>query len=67
MSSNGQDNHQIEEKQPSEYLLEHLLETIQVQLEYAKKMDADKLKGLQTEAGFTVSVELEIINAQTIT
>ena len=44
MSSNGHDSHHIEEKQPAEYLLEHLLETIHVQLEYAKKMDAEKLK-----------------------
>ena len=33
-----------QEKQPAEYLLEHLLETIHIQLEYAKKMDADRLK-----------------------
>ena len=65
MSSNGQDNHQIEEKQPSEYLLEHLLETIQVQLEYAKKMDADKLKeATNRRQDLLFQLELEIINAQ---
>ncbi len=33
-----------EDKQPAAYLLEHLLETAYLQLEHAKKMDAEKLK-----------------------
>jgi hypothetical protein len=33
-----------EEKQPAAYLLERLLETAYIQLEHAKKMDAEKLK-----------------------
>ena len=65
MSSNGHDSHQVEEKQPAEYLLEHLLETIHVQLEHAKKMDAEKLKeATNRRQDLLFQLELEIIHAQ---
>lgn len=65
MSSNGHDNLQLAEKQPAEYLLEHLLETIHIQLEFAKKMDAQKLKeATDRRQDLLFQLELEIINAQ---
>ena len=54
-----------QEKQPAEYLLEHLLETIHIQLEYAKKMDADRLKeATDRRQDLLFQLELEIIHAQ---
>ena len=46
-------------------LLEHLLETIHVQLEHAKKMDAEKLKeATNRRQDLLFQLELEIIHAQ---
>ena len=65
MSSAGHNNQENQEKQPAEYLLEHLLETIYIQLEYAKKMDADRLKeATDRRQDLLFQLELEIIHAQ---
>ena len=54
-----------QEKQPAEYLLEHLLEIIHIQLEHAKKMDADQLKeATARRQDLLFQLELEIIHAQ---
>lgn len=53
------------EKQPAEYLLEHLLETINLQLEYAKKMDADKLKdATNRRQDLLFQLELEVVQTE---
>ena len=58
-------NEGSQEKQPAEYLLEHLLETIYIQLEYAKKMDAEKLKeATSRRQDLLFQLELEIVHAQ---
>lgn len=53
------------EKQPAEYLLEHLLETVHLQLEYAKKMDADKLKdATNRRQDLLFQLELEVVHTE---
>ena len=47
------------EKQPAEYLLEHLVTTIQEQLDAAKKMDSDRLQ-LATERRQDLLFQLEV-------
>ena len=63
MESTGTNNHT--EKQPAEYLLEHLLETIHLQLEFAKKMDADKLKeATNRRQDLLFQLELEVVHTE---
>ena len=65
MKSGSHDNHLNQDKQPAEYLLEHLLETAHIQLEFAKKMDAEKLKeATDRRQDLLFQLELEIIHAQ---
>ena len=57
--------HGSQDKQPAEYLLEHLLETIHIQLEHAKKMDAERLKeATDRRQDLLFQLELEIVHAQ---
>lgn len=65
MSSTGQSNQENKAQQPAEHLLEHLLETIHIQLKYAKKMDAEGLKeatGRRQDLLF--QLELEVVHAE---
>ena len=65
MSSNGENSQKMKEKQSAEYLLEHLLETIYVQLESAKKMDAERLKdATNRRQDLLFQLELEILHAK---
>ena len=58
-------SHGSQDKQPAEYLLEHLLETIYIQLEYAKKMDAERLKeATDRRQDLLFQLELEIVHAE---
>ena len=65
MSSTGQISQENKAQQPAEYLLEHLLETSHIQLEYAKKMDAEGLKeATSRRQDLLFQLELEVVHAE---